>query len=160
MTTATRSSNDKFALLIIDPQVRSCFPPCLNGTFFASHNQQNRFVLFHFYTHQVDFHGGGSLAVPGADENARRIQAFVEKHLDDITSIFVTLDSHQVCVPCSCSSSFCKTHTHTHIHTHIHTQNSASTLATLSFGKMPRLAWPHLLLLPSLTPTLRARRSG
>ena len=45
---------------------------------------------------QVDVHHGGSLAVPGADEDARRIQAFVEANLDRITNIYVTLDSHQV----------------------------------------------------------------
>eukprot|EP00624_Nannochloropsis_granulata_P007106 evm.model.NODE_6356_length_3053_cov_66.730759.1 len=43
----------------------------------------------------ADFHQGGSLAVPGADKDAQRIQAFVEENLDRITNIYVTLDSHQ-----------------------------------------------------------------
>ncbi len=75
----------QFALLIIDPQVRLKRSPAtlfheLHSSSFA----------------QVDFHGGGSLAVPGADEDAQRIQAFVAKHVDRISNIFVTLDSHQV----------------------------------------------------------------
>lgn len=44
---------------------------------------------------QADFHQGGSLAVPGADDDAQRIQNFVEGNLDNITNIYVTLDSHQ-----------------------------------------------------------------
>jgi hypothetical protein len=45
---------------------------------------------------QVDFHEGGSLAVAGANADAERLEAFIGAHLDEITSIFVTLDSHQV----------------------------------------------------------------
>ncbi len=42
---------------------------------------------------QCSFHGGGSLAVPGADEDAKRIVALIQ----DVTfdAIYVTLDTHQ-----------------------------------------------------------------
>ena len=80
--------------------------------------------VFHTHTPQVDFHGGGSLAVPGADEDARRIQSFVEKHLDDITSIFVTLDSHQVRLymyVCMCPAhARLRSVRHTHIYIYIY----------------------------------------
>ena len=46
--------------------------------------------------HQVDFHGGGSLVVAGADADAARIGAFIHAELDRITAIYVTLDTHQV----------------------------------------------------------------
>lgn len=45
---------------------------------------------------QVDFHGGGSLAVAGADADAARIGAFIRANLGRITAIYVTLDTHQV----------------------------------------------------------------
>ncbi|TFJ88173.1 hypothetical protein NSK_000525 [Nannochloropsis salina CCMP1776] len=44
---------------------------------------------------QVDFHEGGSLAIAGADEDAQRIKSFIETNIDQITNIYVTLDSHQ-----------------------------------------------------------------
>jgi len=44
---------------------------------------------------QRDFHGGGSLAVPGADEDARRVQKLLVEHGSQIDSITVTMDSHQ-----------------------------------------------------------------
>lgn len=43
---------------------------------------------------QNDFHGGGSLAVPGADEDAMRTNQFILANLDNITRIVITLDSH------------------------------------------------------------------
>ena len=43
---------------------------------------------------QVDFHRGGSLAVAGADEDAERIAAFIDKHALRIDEIYITLDSH------------------------------------------------------------------
>eukprot|EP01035_Chromulina_nebulosa_P028100 gene28100-37036_t len=43
---------------------------------------------------QIDFHEGGSLAVPGATADALRIKEMILNHLDDIGEIFVTLDSH------------------------------------------------------------------
>eukprot|EP01036_Dinobryon_divergens_P022312 gene22312-30556_t len=43
---------------------------------------------------QIDFHEGGSLAVPGSTEDAKRIARMIMDHLDDIGEIFVTLDSH------------------------------------------------------------------
>jgi len=44
---------------------------------------------------QVDFHPpSGSLAVPGADHDAERVAALIEKNISSIDAIFVTLDSH------------------------------------------------------------------
>lgn len=45
---------------------------------------------------QNDFHEGGSLAIPGAAQDAYRIADFIKANMDDITDIFVTLDSHHV----------------------------------------------------------------
>lgn len=45
---------------------------------------------------QVDFHEGGSLAVPGALDDAERIAHFIANHLNDIDELVVTLDSHHV----------------------------------------------------------------
>ncbi len=45
---------------------------------------------------QVDFHPGGSLAVPGANEDSERIAQFIYKHASAIDEIYVTLDSHHV----------------------------------------------------------------
>jgi nicotinamidase/pyrazinamidase len=44
---------------------------------------------------QNDFHPGGTLAIPTADEDAERIAAFIRKHARHIDRIVVTLDSHQ-----------------------------------------------------------------
>ncbi|KAG9401464.1 hypothetical protein AC1031_009329 [Aphanomyces cochlioides] len=44
---------------------------------------------------QRDFHPGGSLAIPTADEDAVRTAAFIRNHLDDIDQLIITLDSHQ-----------------------------------------------------------------
>ncbi|KAJ1442098.1 hypothetical protein B484DRAFT_412622 [Ochromonadaceae sp. CCMP2298] len=43
---------------------------------------------------QNDFHAGGSLAVPGADEDAARIAQMIMDNLDSVSEVFVTLDSH------------------------------------------------------------------
>lgn len=43
---------------------------------------------------QNDFHGGGSLAVPGADEDAMRIAKLIHEKGGDFAEIIVTLDSH------------------------------------------------------------------
>ena len=43
---------------------------------------------------QVDFHPGGSLAVPGADEDSKRIADMIKKNKHNIHEIFVSLDSH------------------------------------------------------------------
>ena len=45
---------------------------------------------------QVDFHPGGSLAVPTANEDAVRIQRFIREHIDEIKDIIVTQDSHHL----------------------------------------------------------------
>lgn len=43
---------------------------------------------------QVDFHPGGSLGIPNANNDAERTAGFILDHLDDIDQIIVTLDSH------------------------------------------------------------------
>jgi nicotinamidase-related amidase len=43
---------------------------------------------------QNDFHGGGSLAVPGADEDAERIASFIRSSFQSIERLVITLDSH------------------------------------------------------------------
>eukprot|EP01037_Dinobryon_pediforme_P018100 gene18101-18340_t len=43
---------------------------------------------------QVDFHPGGSLAVPGANEDSERIAAMIKKNKHFIHEIFVSMDSH------------------------------------------------------------------
>eukprot|EP00904_Undaria_pinnatifida_P003287 jgi/Undpi1/1295/HiC_scaffold_11.g04687.m1 len=43
---------------------------------------------------QVDFHEGGSLAVPGACADAARIARLIVDHSQDIDEVVVTLDSH------------------------------------------------------------------
>lgn len=43
---------------------------------------------------QVDFHEGGTLAVPGATADAQRIANFITRNKADIGEIFITLDSH------------------------------------------------------------------
>ncbi|KAJ0389945.1 hypothetical protein ATCC90586_011405 [Pythium insidiosum] len=44
---------------------------------------------------QVDFHPGGSLAIPNANNDAERIAAFIKEHGHEISQIVFTLDSHQ-----------------------------------------------------------------
>jgi nicotinamidase-related amidase len=44
----------------------------------------------------VDFHPGGSLAIPGANEDALRIEQFIRTYMDDIENIIITQDSHQL----------------------------------------------------------------
>ncbi|KAE8895183.1 hypothetical protein PF005_g919 [Phytophthora fragariae] len=44
---------------------------------------------------QVDFHPGGSLAIPTANEDAARIAAFITKHARQLSQLVLTLDSHQ-----------------------------------------------------------------
>ena len=43
---------------------------------------------------QNDFHPGGSLAIPTADEDAQRIADFIQKHTKNLTRIVETLDTH------------------------------------------------------------------
>jgi len=43
---------------------------------------------------QNDFHSGGSLAVPGADEDAVRLSAWIDRNIFKIHNIVVTLDTH------------------------------------------------------------------
>lgn len=50
---------------------------------------------------QMDFHEGGSLAVPGATADAERIARFITDHSDDIDELVVTLDTHHVSVELS-----------------------------------------------------------
>lgn len=67
-------SHQKVALLLVDPQ--NCFHPegGTKGT--------------------KSYHSQGSLAVPGANEDAERVAKMIDAHLDDIDEIFVTLDTH------------------------------------------------------------------
>jgi nicotinamidase/pyrazinamidase len=44
---------------------------------------------------QNDFHPGGTLAIPTADEDAERVAGFIRKHAHVIERIIITLDSHQ-----------------------------------------------------------------
>lgn len=44
---------------------------------------------------QVDFHPGGSLAIPTADADSARISELIQKKMHEIDEIVVTLDSHQ-----------------------------------------------------------------
>jgi nicotinamidase/pyrazinamidase len=43
---------------------------------------------------QNDFHPGGSLAIPTANEDAHRIAELIRGHHDRITRVVATLDSH------------------------------------------------------------------
>ena len=45
---------------------------------------------------QVDFHSGGSCAVPGADENSQNIASFLIRHKENFEEIIVGLDNHHV----------------------------------------------------------------
>jgi hypothetical protein len=38
----------------------------------------------------------GSLGVPGAIEDSQRTAAFIEKHINEIDEIYVSLDTHHV----------------------------------------------------------------
>uniref|UniRef100_A0A7S2UVL2 Isochorismatase-like domain-containing protein n=1 Tax=Fibrocapsa japonica TaxID=94617 RepID=A0A7S2UVL2_9STRA len=53
-----------------------------------------RNVAFLIIDPQNDFHEGGSLAVPGADEDAVRIANLINDNRDKIASIYVTMDCH------------------------------------------------------------------
>lgn len=44
---------------------------------------------------QVDFHPGGSLAIPTANDDAHRIASFISTHQSNLAQIILTLDSHQ-----------------------------------------------------------------
>ena len=43
---------------------------------------------------QNDFHPGGTLGVPGANEDSARIADFIRTNIDAIDEIYVSLDSH------------------------------------------------------------------
>jgi nicotinamidase/pyrazinamidase len=43
---------------------------------------------------QVDFHPGGSLAIPNANDDAARNAALIRQKCSEISDIFITLDSH------------------------------------------------------------------
>jgi nicotinamidase-related amidase len=44
---------------------------------------------------QRDFHPGGSLAIPSADDDSARIAAMLSAHVEAIDDIVVSLDTHQ-----------------------------------------------------------------
>ena len=43
---------------------------------------------------QNDFHPGGSLAIPTANEDAERISKFIQQHSTKIDRVVATMDSH------------------------------------------------------------------
>lgn len=45
---------------------------------------------------QVDFHPGGSLAVPNSDQDAIRIANFIDLNSSKINKIIVSMDTHNV----------------------------------------------------------------
>lgn len=45
---------------------------------------------------QLDFHEGGSLAVPGATADSKRIAQFITENANCLDEVIVTLDSHHV----------------------------------------------------------------
>ncbi len=45
---------------------------------------------------QIDFHPGGSLGIPGANEDSERTASLILQNIDEIDEIYVTLDSHHV----------------------------------------------------------------
>lgn len=60
--------DNQIMLLIIDPQVRSCY---LIYIYYSLHTYYTRVYI------QIDFHEGGSLAVPGANADALRIKNMI-----------------------------------------------------------------------------------
>lgn len=54
---------------------------------------KNHNILF-IIDPQNDFHPGGSLGVPGANEDSARIAEFISRNLHTIDEIYVSLDSH------------------------------------------------------------------
>lgn len=59
----------------------------------APATKSNKLVLL-IIDPQNDFHPGGSLGVPGAIEDSQRTADFIEKHINDIDEIYVSLDTH------------------------------------------------------------------
>mmetsp|Transcript_23505 Transcript_23505/g.43671 ORF Transcript_23505/g.43671 Transcript_23505/m.43671 type:complete len:279 (+) Transcript_23505:208-1044(+) len=45
---------------------------------------------------QADFHPGGSLAIPTANDDAERIASFIRSNIDKLQEIYVTLDTHSL----------------------------------------------------------------
>jgi nicotinamidase/pyrazinamidase len=60
----------------------------------AQHKSGGGLTLF-IIDPQTDFHPGGSLAIPTANEDAIRTAAFIRSHLAEINQLIITLDSHQ-----------------------------------------------------------------
>ncbi len=56
-------------------------------------NRKNSNILF-IIDPQNDFHPGGTLGVPGANEDSARIAAFITANHQKIDEIYVSLDSH------------------------------------------------------------------
>ena len=64
-----------------------------SSTSFESSNDIMNSSLF-IIDPQIDFHPGGSLAVPGANEDSERIASMIMNNKESIHEIFVSLDSH------------------------------------------------------------------
>ena len=45
---------------------------------------------------QIDFHSGGAVPIPGADEDSERIAAMISNNMDSVSDIFVTMQSRHV----------------------------------------------------------------
>ncbi len=61
----------------------------------TAETKSNKIILL-IIDPQVDFHGGGSLAVNGADGDSERIATFIRSNVKNIDEIIVTMDSHHV----------------------------------------------------------------
>jgi nicotinamidase/pyrazinamidase len=85
VSTAAQKSSESISLLIIDPQ--NDFHPAYE---IPEEKNEKTGEVIHAARRVKD----GSLAVPGANEDAQRIAQLIMDHIDDIHSIFVTLDSH------------------------------------------------------------------
>ena len=76
-----------FELNEVLPDWLSCVPATAD---FKQYKKTSIFII----DPQVDFHPGGSLAVPGADEDSQRIAHMIKKNKQFIHEIFVSMDSH------------------------------------------------------------------
>ncbi|GLE03182.1 hypothetical protein PINS_up022459 [Pythium insidiosum] len=75
-------------------QSKACTPDPEAGPIRASAIPSGGIALL-VIDQQVDFHPGGSLAIPNANNDAERIAAFIRSHSNEISQIVFTLDSHQ-----------------------------------------------------------------
>lgn len=91
---------------------------------------------------QNDFHPGGSLAIPTADEDSARIAALIAQHADQIDRIVATLDTHQ---KLHIGNPYFWTETETGKHPSPFTIISAQDLREGKYTPHPRLRLPAAL---------------